>query len=103
MLSAGQESKSWHRSWPVPTLFQFVHTYSQTLDRSIAGHGLARVIARCRDRGYEPTFHPETGTHVEAPWEIERVLEVSDVGLCLETAASGRWVMINEVADGGNL
>jgi inosose dehydratase len=47
--------------------------------------GLARVIARCRERGYEPTFHPETGTHVEAPWEIERVLEVSDVGLCLET------------------
>ena len=47
--------------------------------------GLARVLARCRDRGYEPTFHPETGTHVEAPWEIERVLEVSDVGLCLET------------------
>ena len=47
--------------------------------------GLATVLARCRDRGYEPTFHPETGTHVEAPWEIERVLEVSDVGLCLET------------------
>ena len=47
--------------------------------------GLAQVIARCRDRGYEPTFHPETGTHVEAPWEIERVLDVSDVGLCLET------------------
>ena len=52
--------------------------------RRFAG-GLARVIARCRDRGYEPTFHPETGTHVEAPWEIERVLEVSDIGLCLET------------------
>jgi inosose dehydratase len=47
--------------------------------------GLARVIGRCRNRGYEPTFHPETGTNVEAPWEIERVLEVSDVGLCLET------------------
>lgn len=47
--------------------------------------GLAMVIGRCRDRGYEPTFHPETGTHVEAPWEIERVLDVSDVGLCLET------------------
>ncbi len=47
--------------------------------------GLAQVIGRCRDRGYEPTFHPETGTNVEAPWEIERVLEVSDVGLCLET------------------
>ena len=36
--------------------------------------------ARCRDRGYEPTFHPETGTFVEAPWEIERVLELSDIG-----------------------
>jgi inosose dehydratase len=47
--------------------------------------GLARVVARCRDRGYEPTFHPETGTNVEAPWEIERVLELSDIGLCLET------------------
>jgi len=49
------------------------------------GDGLTRVVAHCRDRGYEPTFHPETGTYVEAPWEIERVLDVSDIGLCLET------------------
>src|SRR5215472_13154525 len=49
------------------------------------GAGLRQVIARCRDRGYEPTFHPETGTNVEAPWEIERVLELTDIGLCLET------------------
>lgn len=48
-------------------------------------HGLARVVARCRDRGYEPTFHPESGTYVEAPWEIEEVLNLSDIGLCLET------------------
>lgn len=47
--------------------------------------GLSSVLARCRDRGYEPTFHHETGTYVEAPWEIGRVLEVSDVGLCLDT------------------
>lgn len=47
--------------------------------------GLARVVGRCRDRGYEPTFHPESGTYVEAPWEIERVLDHSDIGLCLET------------------
>ena len=47
--------------------------------------GLARVTGRCRDRGYEPTFHPETGTYVEAPWEIEQVLARSDIGLCLET------------------
>src|SRR6516165_11459749 len=49
------------------------------------GSGLAQVVGRCRDRGYEPTFHPETGTYVEAPWEIERVLDRSDIGLCLET------------------
>jgi inosose dehydratase len=49
------------------------------------GTGLARVVGHCRDRGYEPTFHPETGTYVEAPWEIEQVLDRSDVGLCLET------------------
>jgi len=47
--------------------------------------GLARVVGRCRDRGYEPTFHPETGTYVEAPWEIGEVLGRSDIGLCLET------------------
>jgi inosose dehydratase len=49
------------------------------------GEGLRRVLARCRARGYEPTFHHETGTYVEAPWEIERVLQVSDVRLCLDT------------------
>jgi len=47
--------------------------------------GLAGAVGRCRDRGYEPTFHPETGTYVEAPWEIEEVLNLSDIGLCLET------------------
>lgn len=47
--------------------------------------GLNLVLARCRDRGYEPTFHHETGTFVEAPHEIERVLELTDVGLCLDT------------------
>ncbi len=49
------------------------------------GAGLAEAVARCRDRGYEPTFHHETGTYVEAPWEVERLLEVSDIGLCLDT------------------
>jgi inosose dehydratase len=47
--------------------------------------GLHTIVQRCRDRGYEPTFHHETGTYVEAPWEIQRVLEISDVGLCLDT------------------
>lgn len=46
---------------------------------------LAVAVARCHERGYEPTFHHETGTYIEAPWEIERLLELSDVGLCLDT------------------
>jgi len=49
------------------------------------GEGLRRVVDRCRARGYEPTFHHETGTYVEAPAEIEMVLSLSDVGLCLDT------------------
>ena len=49
------------------------------------GVGLGRVVDRCRSRGYEPTFHHETGTYVEAPAEIEMVLSLSDVGLCLDT------------------
>jgi inosose dehydratase len=47
--------------------------------------GLAHVVDRCRRRGHEPTFHHHTATYVEAVWEIERVLECSDVGLCLDT------------------
>ncbi|MDQ6820339.1 MAG: TIM barrel protein [Actinomycetota bacterium] len=47
--------------------------------------GLGRTVARCRERGYEPTFHHHTATYVEAQWEIERLLELSDVGLCLDT------------------
>lgn len=49
------------------------------------GEGLRTVLARCRDRGYEPTLHPETGTWVEAPWEVEIAMELTDVGVCLET------------------
>jgi inosose dehydratase len=47
--------------------------------------GLARVVERCRGRGFDPTFHHHTATYVEAQWEIERLLELSDVGLCLDT------------------
>jgi inosose dehydratase len=64
------------------------------LDRSVGldeaawkrfGDGLARAVERCRKRGYEPTFHHHTATYIEAHWEIERLLEVSDVSLCLDT------------------
>ena len=47
--------------------------------------GVSRAAELARTRGFEPTFHHHTGTFVEAPWEIERVLELTDVGLLLDT------------------
>jgi inosose dehydratase len=47
--------------------------------------GVALALARSRERGYEPTFHHHTATYIEAQWEIERMLEVTEVGLCLDT------------------
>ena len=47
--------------------------------------GVARAAALARGRGVEPTFHHHTATFVEAPWEIERILELTDVDLLLDT------------------
>jgi len=47
--------------------------------------GVAQACDLARIRGFEPTFHHHTATFVEAPWEIERVLELTDVGLLLDT------------------
>ena len=44
-----------------------------------------RAVGVCRQRGYEPTFHHETGTQVEAPSEIEKVLQLTTIGLCLDS------------------
>jgi inosose dehydratase len=48
-------------------------------------NSLAWAADRCRARGYDPTFHHHTATYIEAKWEIEQLLELSDVGLCLDT------------------
>jgi inosose dehydratase len=64
------------------------------LDRSVGlddagwhrfSDGVALAAELSRVRGYEPTFHHHTATYVEAPWEIERMLELTDVGLLLDT------------------
>jgi inosose dehydratase len=47
--------------------------------------GLKRAEDLALERGFEPTFHPHTSTHVEAPWEIDRLLETSDIGLLADT------------------
>jgi inosose dehydratase len=49
------------------------------------GDGLRCAEELARQRGFEPTFHAHTSTFVEAPWEIDRLLELSDVGLLVDT------------------
>ncbi|GII53751.1 inosose dehydratase [Planotetraspora thailandica] len=39
----------------------------------------------CREAGLEPAFHFHLGTDVETPAEVERLLELTDVGVCLDT------------------
>ena len=65
--------------------------------------GLDRAVSRCRERGYEPTFHHHTATYIEAQWEIERMLELTDVGLCLDTGhlLLGRGDPVRAVRDWG--
>lgn len=46
---------------------------------------LTRAVATCRDRGYEPVFHPHIGTFVESPDQTRRLLGSVDVPLCLDT------------------
>src|SRR5581483_3258537 len=47
--------------------------------------GVARAVERARERGFEPTFHHHMGTAVQTPDEVERLLELADVGLLLDT------------------
>lgn len=46
---------------------------------------LTRAVATCRERGYEPVFHPHVGTFVESPEQTRRLLDAVDVPLCLDT------------------
>ena len=47
--------------------------------------GVRRAEDLAASRGYEPSLHPHTATFVEAPWEIERALELTSVGLLVDT------------------
>ena len=47
--------------------------------------GVERAVELARSRGFEPTFHHHTSSYVEAPWEIERLLELTDVGVLIDT------------------
>jgi inosose dehydratase len=55
-----------------------------------AGWGLLvrqayRAASRCRDRGLEPVFHHHLDTSIETPDDIDRLLELTELELCLDT------------------
>jgi inosose dehydratase len=47
--------------------------------------GVKRAEECVREAGCVPTFHHHTATHVEAPWEIERFLELTTVDVLIDT------------------
>ena len=47
--------------------------------------GVARAVELAGGRGFRTAFHNHLGTYVEAPWEIERLLELTDLTLALDT------------------
>jgi inosose dehydratase len=49
------------------------------------GRGIEAVAGIVEDRGLRVAVHPHHGTLVERPEDVERLLESSDVGLCLDT------------------
>jgi inosose dehydratase len=42
--------------------------------------GVKRAEEEAAARGFRPALHPHTSTYVEAAWEIERALELTDLG-----------------------
>jgi inosose dehydratase len=46
---------------------------------------LDRLVARAAERGVRATLHPHVGTVVETGDDVRRVLDASDVPLCLDT------------------
>jgi inosose dehydratase len=49
------------------------------------GRGIDRAMASAGERGLRVAVHPHHGTVVERPEDVERLLDVSGVGLCLDT------------------
>jgi inosose dehydratase len=46
---------------------------------------IRRTAAIAEDHGLRPAFHPHVGSYVEFEDEIERLLDDTDIGLCLDT------------------
>jgi inosose dehydratase len=44
-----------------------------------------RAASRCRANGLDPVFHHHMGTSIETPEEIDRLMALTELGLCLDT------------------
>ena len=51
--------------------------------------GLDRVIDVCAERGLEVTVHPHWGMAIERAHHVERLLEISSVGICVDSGHLG--------------
>ena len=47
--------------------------------------GVGRAAELARARGFEPVLHPHASTYVEATWEIERALKLTDLDFVADT------------------
>jgi inosose dehydratase len=68
------------------------------------GRGIDRVVAVTGERGVRAVVHPHHGTVVQGPGDVERLLEICDVGLCLDTGhvivgAGDPLTLVREAAD----
>jgi len=55
-----------------------------TAQWELATRRLARAVALARSRGLAASFHPHISTYVESAWEVERLLDTTDVTLTLD-------------------
>jgi inosose dehydratase len=46
---------------------------------------VTRAAALCRERGFEPAYHQHVGTWIEHPDDLDRLLDETDLDLCLDT------------------
>ncbi len=51
---------------------------------AVAASRLARAVDLARERGLAASFHPHISTYVESAWEVERLLETTDLTLTLD-------------------
>ena len=50
----------------------------------LAAQRLAQAVDLARSRGLAASFHPHISTYVESAWEVERLLDSTDVSLTLD-------------------